>query len=217
MRAFVPVLLLSTLLSLAACGSSDAPAPATVTSSMPQAVLVGSLALPEQLDWEMDGRRVIYAFRAYDPAANRLIPDGPSFLLLRDACPSASSHPRCDLSQHQAQVVRVPPGHYVLTATHDSSKSGEWQGYYVPIDTTFWTTEERPDAALHETSTVNIEVGPGEVVYFGDLRLSRTQSVQSRRYYGPLQFEVTQDDEAARAALVKAGIDPTAMIFRPAT
>jgi hypothetical protein len=201
---------------LAACQSSDERAPAA-TSVTPQAVLVGSLALPEQLDWELDGRRVIYAFRAYDPATNRLIPNGSSFLFLRDACPSENSHPRCDLSQHLTQVVRVPPGHYALTATHDSSKEGTWQGYYVPVDSSFWTTEVRPDAALHETSTVNVEVGPGEVVYFGHLRLSRTESVQSRRYYGPLSFEVLEDDAAAQAALVKAGIDPAAMVFRPAT
>jgi hypothetical protein len=211
------VLLLSALVALGACQSKEKPAPAAVTSSTPQSVLVGSLALPENLDWELDGRRVIYAFRAYDPATNRLIPNGPSFLLLRDACPSASSHPRCDLSQHQAQVVRAPPGHYALTATHDSSKSGAWQGYYVPIDKTFWTTEVRPDAALNDASTVEIEVGPGEVVYFGHLALSRTGPVQDRRYFGPLLFEVTEDDAAARAALVKAGIDPAAMIFRPAT
>jgi hypothetical protein len=217
MRAPVLALLLAGLLSLAACGSSDEPAPAVTAPTTPQSVLVGSLALPEALEWELDGRRVIYAFRAYDPATNRLIPNGPSFLLLRDACPSASTAPRCDHSQHLAQVVRVPPGHYALTATHDSSKSGEWQGYYVPVDTTFWTTEVRPDAALHESSTVNVEAGPGEVVYFGHLTLSRTETVQSRRYYGPLQFEVTEDDEAARAALTKAGIDPAAMIYRPAT
>jgi hypothetical protein len=211
------VLLLSALVALGACQSKEKPAPTAITSSTPQSVLVGSLALPENLDWELDGRRVIYAFRAYDPATNRLIPNGPSFLLLRDACPSASSHPRCDLSQHQAQVVRAPPGHYALTATHDSSKSGAWQGYYVPVDQTFWTTEVRPDASLNDASTVRIEVGPGEVVYFGHLSLSRTGTLRDQRYFGPLLFDVTQDDAAARAALVKAGIDPAAMIFRPAT
>lgn len=217
MRAFRFVLLLSALLSLAACGSSGEPAPAPAVPSTPQSVLVGSLALPEALDWELDGRRVIFSFRAYDPATNRLIPGGPSFQLLRDACPSASTHPRCDHSQHLPQVVRVPPGHYALTATHDSSKSGQWQGYYAPVDRTFWTTEIRPDAALEGGSTVNLEVGPGEVVYFGNLSLSREKSVQSRSYYGPLHFEVTEDQAAAREALIKAGIDPSAMIYRPAT
>jgi hypothetical protein len=217
MRSSSVALVLAGLLGLAACGSSDKPATAVTAPATPQAVLVGSLALPEPLEWELDGRRVIYAFRAYDPATNRLIPNGPSFLLLRDACPSASTQPRCDHSQPLTQVVRVPPGHYALTATHDSSKTGEWQGYYVPVDTSFWTTEIRPDASLQETGTVNVEVGPGEVVYFGHLRLSRTETVQSQRYYGPLQFEVAEDDDAARAALTKAGIDPAAMIFRPAT
>lgn len=217
MRSLIVVaLLLSGLVTLAACGSADKPAPVAAPVT-PQAVLVGSLALPEALEWELDGRRVIYAFRAYDPATNRLIPNGPSFLLLRDACASESSHPRCDLSQHLAQVVRVPPGHYALTATHDSSKTGAWQGYYVPVDTSFWVTEVRPDAALDGAHTINVEVGPGEVVYFGHLKLSRTESVQSQRYFGPLQFDVTEDAAAARAALEKAGIDPAAMIFRPAT
>ncbi|HKY93947.1 MAG TPA: hypothetical protein VJL84_01525 [Kiloniellales bacterium] len=211
------------VLALSACSSSGTNVPAgqygDATQQPGEAVIVGSLSTLG-LTGVADGRRLHFTFRAYDPATGRLIPNGPAFEIVRETC--RADGPQCDPSQPLHQVVTLPPGHYVLTATHllgdvtplPSSQSATH--FYVPVDVNFWGMSLDDDAALENTETVEIEVGPGEVVYFGALSVDRPDSDREKRYYA-MVFDVERDDAAATAALEAAGIGASAMIWRPAT
>jgi hypothetical protein len=183
-----------------------------------EAVIVGSLSTLG-LTGVADGRRVHFVFNAYDPATNRVIADGPSFEIVRETCPTPG--PACDPALPLHEVVSLPPGHYVLTTTHLFSGPSPLQQsqsathFYVPVATNFWGKSEPGNASVQESETINIEVGPGEVVYFGELSVDRPDSERKKRYYS-MVFDVERDDAAATAALEAAGVDPSAMIWRPA-
>jgi hypothetical protein len=209
-------------LGLAACTPSTSNVPTGMygdrTQQTGEAVIVGSLSTLG-LTGVADGRRLHFVFNAYDPATNRLIPGGPTFEMVRETCRTPG--PACDPALPYHEVVSLPPGHYVLTTTHlfgdisplQSSQSATH--YYVPVDTNFWGATTVENASAQEADTINIEVGPGEVVYFGELSVDRPDSERKKRYYA-MVFDVERDDAAAKAALEAAGVDPSAMVWRPA-
>ena len=209
-------------LGLAACTPSTTNVPAGQygdrTQQPGEAVIVGSLSTLG-LTGVADGRRLHFLFSAYDPATNRLITDGATFEIVRETC--RTPDPTCDPALPFHQVVSLPPGHYVLTATHlfgdqtplQTSQSATH--FYVPVQTNFWGTSLTDNAAVLEAETINIEVGPDEVVYFGELSVDRPDSDREKRYYS-MVFDVERDDAAAQAALQAAGVDPSKMIWRPA-
>jgi len=216
-RPVVTLLLFAGLLALAACTSPTTNVPVgqygNNTLQPGEAVIVGSLSTLG-LTGMADGKRLHFIFNAYDPTTNRLIPDGPTFELVRESC-RARETPACDPAQPLHQVVTVPPGHYALTSTTligDRSATH----YYVPADVSFWGKRLQPDASLQGTETIRIEVGGDEVAYFGQLSVDRPDSGREKRFYA-LVFTVERDDVAAGAALEAAGVNPAAMIWRPAT
>lgn len=185
-----------------------------------EAVIVGSLSTLG-LSGVADGKRLHFVFQAYDPATKRLIAGGPTFEMVRETCRNPG--PACDPTQPYHQVVTLPPGHYALVSTHLFGEQTPIQSsgsvtthFYVPVKTSFWGKSLPEGASVSDAETIDIEVGPGEVVYFGDLSVDRPDDGQSKRYYS-MVFDVERDDEAAKAALTAAGIDPSAMIWRPAT
>jgi hypothetical protein len=218
-RAAILVLL---SFALAACTPSPTNVPAgkygDQTQQPGEAVIVGSLATLG-LSGVADGRRLHFVFSAYDPATNRLIPDGATFEFVRESCRTPG--PACDPALPLHEVVSLPPGHYVLTTTHlfgDSSPLQAGQSathFYVPVDKNFWGATLLGNASVQEAETINIEVGPGEVVYFGELSVDRPDSERKKRYY-TMVFDIERDDAAAQAALEAAGIDASAMVWRPA-
>lgn len=220
MRSAAALALLS--LAVAACTPPDTNVPAGQYGNSAQqsgeAVIVGSLATLG-LSGVADGKRLHFVFSAYDPATNRLVPDGPTFELVRETC--RSPDPACDPSLPYHEVVSLPPGHYVLTSTVLLSEQSVLQGsqsathFYIPVDVNFWGKSVPSGAPIESADTINIEVGPGEVVYFGELSVDRPDAGREKRYYA-MVFDVERDDEAAKAALAAAGIDSSAMIWRPA-
>lgn len=209
-------------LALAACTPHATNVPAgqygNSTQQPGEAAIVGSVATLG-LSGVADGKRLHFVFSAYDPATNRLIPDGATFELVRETC--RTPEPACDPSQPYHEVVALPPGHYALTSTVLLSETSALQGsqsathFYVPVDVNFWGRSVPSGASIESAETINIEVGPGEVVYFGELSVDRPDGGRERNHYA-MVFDVERDDEAAKAALAAAGIDAAAMVWRPA-
>jgi hypothetical protein len=209
-------------IALAACTPSPTNVPAGQygdrTQQPGEAVIVGSLSTLG-LSGVADGRRLHFVFNAYDPATNRLIANGPTFEMVRESCRAPGAE--CDPALPYHEVVSLPPGHYVLTTTHlfgDQSPLQTSQSathFYVPVDSNFWGASLLDNGSVHGAETINIEVGPGEVVYFGELSVDRPESDQRKRYYA-MVFDVERDDAAAQAALEAAGVDASTMVWRPA-
>jgi len=209
-------------LGLAACSQSTTNVPAGQygdrTQAPGEAVIVGSLSTLG-LTGVADGRRLHFVFNAYDPATNRLIANGPTFEMVRESCRTPG--PACDPALPYHEVVSLPPGHYLLTTTHLFGEQSPLQSsqsathFYVPVATNFWGSTTLDNASVQEAETINIEVGPGEVVYFGELSVDRPDGERKKRYYA-MVFDIERDDAAAKAALEAAGINPSAMVWRPA-
>lgn len=224
-RSAGAMLSLTGLCMLAACTPPTTNVPAGSYGNSAQqpgeAVIVGSLSTLG-LSGVADGRRLHFVFNAYDPATGTLIAGGPSFEFVRENCRTPPG-PECDPSLPLHQVVTLPPGHYALTATHLlgdqtvlTKESQSQTHFYVPVDVNFWGKSIKEGTSVASAQTIDIEVGPGEVVYFGELSVDRPDDGNQKKRYYSMVFDVERDDEAARAALQAAGVDPAGMIWRPA-
>jgi len=180
-------------------------------------VVVGSISTPRDFDRGIMQARVVFAFRAYDPATDRLIPDGDSFLLERETC-LLSSGAECNFSQPHHQVVTVRPGHYILAETEIYAANRAARFFYVPFEDDWWDDFVLPDAAVGEIASVRLEVKPGETHYFGQVVIAHTgkSSQDPNKARTLMEMAVEQNDTAALAALTAAGLPAEGLVYRPA-